>query len=181
VFDLKISERSKRYAQASLKATPSDFLGTLESEISSFIEILTQHDDLLTVFNSPIFTKGDKLHILQNISKKAGFSTHFYNGFSLFIQKGRAADLFEISHAFIRLCSQQRGEILVSLQSAYPISAADQEKIKSAITHSTGHKPIIRTKISPDLLGGIRLKVGSILIDDTIKGKLDKLQREIFA
>jgi F-type H+-transporting ATPase subunit delta len=81
-----------------------------------------------------------------------------------------------VIRAFESLVARQRGEISAQVTSARPLSAAETEELKHVLKSRLGREPKLEVTVDPSLLGGLRLKLGSRMIDSSLRTKLEGLR-----
>ena len=99
--------------------------------------------------------------------------------FRFLIQKRRFFYLEKVLSDFIEVCSKARGEIKAELFSAKELNETDISKIKEELSQNFGAKIQLNYKFDPSLIGGLVLKVGSTMVDNSIKNKLQQIQKQM--
>ena len=105
------------------------------------------------------------------------FSINLKNFFLLLIEKRRIFFVKKILESFLRLCSQKRGEIKASLVSSKKLSQDELERISKELSNTVGSSFKFDYKVDEELIGGLKLQLGSVMIDTSIKNKLKKYQQ----
>ena len=105
------------------------------------------------------------------------FSKNLKNFFSLLIKKRRIFFVRKIVVSFLKLCSKNRGEIKAALISSKELTATELENISKELSLSMGSTVKFDYKIDKDLIGGLKLQLGSFMIDTSIKNKLKKYEQ----
>jgi F-type H+-transporting ATPase subunit delta len=93
--------------------------------------------------------------------------------------KGRAAQLEEIANEFERLVADHEGIVHAELTTAVELSDAEAQKLLKQIEQASGRKVEATRAVDPDLIGGIVLQVGSHRLDASVRGRLDRLRRQL--
>ena len=93
------------------------------------------------------------------------------------MEKRRIFFIEKISTNFLKLCSKKRGEIKASLISSKELSQPELEKISKELSNAMGSVLIFDYKLDKDLIGGLKIQLGSVMIDTTIKNKLKKYEQ----
>jgi F-type H+-transporting ATPase subunit delta len=93
--------------------------------------------------------------------------------------KGRAAQLEEIAREFERLIAEHEGVVHAELTTAVELSDEEAGKLLSQIEKTSGRRVEASRKVDPDLIGGIVLQVGSHRLDASVRGRLERLRREL--
>ena len=95
------------------------------------------------------------------------------------VDKGRARQLEEIAREFERLAAEQEGIVRAELTTAVELSDAEAKKLLKQIEQASGQKVEATRSVDPDLIGGMILQVGSRRLDASVRGRLERLRREL--
>ena len=95
----------------------------------------------------------------------------------LLIEKRRIFFIKKITESFLKLCSKKRGEVKASLISSKELSSNELNEISKDLSQSMGSKIIFDYKVDKGLIGGLKLQVGSYMIDTSVKNKLKKFEQ----
>jgi F-type H+-transporting ATPase subunit delta len=101
------------------------------------------------------------------------------NFLRLLTEKGRVGEIEEIGHEFERLCAEEEGVLNVELTTAVELSDQDAKSIVRQIEESSGRKVEARRSVDPGLVGGLVLQIGSNRLDASVRGRLERLRREL--
>jgi len=93
--------------------------------------------------------------------------------------KGRMRYLEEIVEEFETLARQRLGEQVVVAESAYPLDDEEREALVDVLGRRVGKRVILREKVVPELMAGLRLKMGDLVMDASAKMRLEALEREL--
>ena len=174
------TETSERYSRALFEVGRET--GELEKIESDIINFQTLHNSSLELKNfieNPTNTIETQNKILILLSEKLSFSKNLKNFFLLLIQKRRIFFVKKIIESFLKLCSKKRGEIKASLISSKELSAVELENISKELSVSMGSTIKFNYKVDLDLIGGLKLQLGSFMIDTSIKSKLKKYEQKM--
>jgi F-type H+-transporting ATPase subunit delta len=97
----------------------------------------------------------------------------------LLIEKGRAGEIDEVGEEFERLAAREEGELSVELTTAFELSEDDARSIVGQIEEASGRTVEATRSVDPDLIGGIVLQAGSLRVDGSVRGRLERLEREL--
>jgi F-type H+-transporting ATPase subunit delta len=97
----------------------------------------------------------------------------------LLADKGRAAQLGEIAHEFERLVAEEEGVVRAELTTAVELSDDEASQLLRQVEEASGRKVEATRDVDPDLIGGIVLQVGSHRLDASVRGRLERLRREL--
>jgi F-type H+-transporting ATPase subunit delta len=172
------TETSERYSRALFEvAKESDELEKIETDIKNFQLIINGSLELQNFTQNPTQSINIQNIVIDLISKKLDFSKNTNNFLSLLIKKRRIFFVKKILESFLRLCSIKRGEVKASLISSKELSATELENISKELSLAMGSKIKFDYKINKDLIGGLKLQLGSFMIDTSIRNKLKKYEQ----
>ena len=172
------NETSERYSRALFEVSrDSDDLDKVENDIKNFKLIYDKNLEVRNFIKDPsqIITEQNKL--VNLISDKQNFSKNVQKFLLLLIEKRRIFFVNKIIESFLRLCSQKRGEIKASLISSKELSQTELNEISTDLSKSMGSTLKFDCKVDKELIGGLKLQLGSIMIDTSIKNKLKKYEQ----
>ena len=174
------TETSERYSRALFEVSKeADELDKIETDIKKFKSFYEESVELKNFIKNPTHTIETQNKILNLLVEKLSFSSNLKNFFLLLIKKRRIFFVKKIVDSFLRLCSKKRGEIKASLISSKELSSIELENISKEL--SSAMESIIKFdyKVDQDLIGGLKLQLGSFMIDTSIKNKLKKYEQEM--
>ena len=172
------TETSERYSRALFEVSrDSDDLDKVENDIKNFKLIYDKNPEVRNFIKDPsqIITEQNKL--VNLISDKLNFTKNVQKFLLLLIEKRRIFFVNKIIESFLRLCSQKRGEIKASLISSKELSQTELNDISLDLSKSMGSNLKFDYKVDKQLIGGLKLQLGSIMIDTSIKNKLKKYEQ----
>ena len=172
------TETSERYARALFEvAKESSELDKIENNLKFFLEIYNSSPDLISFIKNPTQTNQNQLTAINIISEKLNFSKTIKNFFSLLIEKRRIFYVKKIIQSFLKLCSDKRGEVKASLISSKKLSNEELNEISSQFSQSIGSKIKFDYSVDQNLIGGVKIQIGSLMVDTSIKNKLKKYEQ----
>lgn len=165
-----------RYANALFElAQDSRALDAVSADLSSLRKALETSPDLARLVRSPVFSAADQARALKAVLAKMGAGALTTKFVLLLASKRRLFALTGIIRGYESLVAKSRGETQAEVASARPLSGAEVKELTAALKSSLGKEPRLHTKVDPTLLGGLVVKVGSRMIDSSIRTKLDGL------
>ena len=174
------TETSERYSRALFEvAKEAAELEKIETDIKSFKFLLDNSPELKNFFSNPTQSINNQNNVNDLLSKKLSFSKNLNNFFSLLIEKRRIFFVSKIIDSFLKLCSRKRGEVKASLISSKELSEPELESISKDLSSSMGSIIKFDYKIDKELIGGLKLQLGSFMIDTSIKNKLKKFEQQM--
>ncbi len=148
----------------------------VEGELKNLRAAINDSADLKAFLKSPLYDRADQLAAITAIAEKAGFSQITQNFLKLVATNRRLFALPSMISAFLAMAADARGEVSASAVSAAPMSDEQIKSIRMEIESMIGKAVILETRVDPDLLGGLIVKVGSKMIDSSLRTKLNKLK-----
>ena len=174
------TETSERYARALFEVSKdARELEKIEADIKIFKSLLDNNLELKNFIENPTNTIEIQNKVLNLLSEKLSLSKNLKNFFLLLIEKKRIFFAKKILDSFLRLCSKKRGEIKASLISSKELSSIELEKISNELSTSMRATIKLDYKVDQDLIGGLKLQLGSFMIDTSIKNKLKKYEQQM--
>lgn len=173
---LKHSELAGRYAKAlfSLGKELSQ-LDQIEQSLEQLRSIYDQSADFRTFVNNPAIPLDSKESTLDALFKKFNGNDTTRKFCKALAQNGRISLLPLCIQQFQTLLTEDRGQITTEIISAAPIQESQITAITSALKKALDKEITVITKIDPSILGGIIIKVGSQMLDSSVKGMLEEL------
>ena len=170
------SESARRYAKALFDlAQEKGVLADVHRDFAEFTGMISENKDLARLIASPTYSRDEKTTALQNIATSANLPGLLKNFLGVMASNGRAIDIPATQTAFDTLYAEQRGVQRAIARTAKPMDADQQKRIESILAKAVGGDVELTTEVDPDLIGGIQLRIGSKLIDASLKAKLDRM------
>ena len=174
------TETSERYSRAVFEvAKDAGELEKIEADIKSLQLLLISSVELKNFFHNPTQSKDNQNNVIKLLAKKFNFSKNLKNFLFLLIEKRRIFFVEKIINSFLKLCSLKRGEVKASLISSKELSQTELESISKDLSSSMGSTIKFDYKVDKDLIGGLKLQLGSFMVDTSIKNKLKKYEQQL--
>jgi F-type H+-transporting ATPase subunit delta len=152
-------------------------LAQVHEALSDFAAATAESPDLSAVLRNPELESRAKAAILADLAgDEEPLFTHFLQ---VVAEKGRAAELEEIAKEFERLMAREERRLTVELTTARELTDAEAETILRQIEEAAGRKVEATRKVDPELVGGIVLQAGSLRVDASVRGRLERLRHEL--
>ncbi len=166
-----------RYATAVFElAQEEKSIETLEKDFTAIRGALASSVDLARLVRSPVFSRDEQARAVRAVLEKMSVSTLCRNFVLLLAAKRRLFALVDIMRAFDNMVAKMRGEIRATVTSARALDDGQVAELKSVLKSKLGREPRIETKVDPSLLGGLVVKVGSRMIDSSLRTKLNGIR-----
>ena len=172
------TETSERYSRALFEvANETNELDNTENDVKNFQLLFKSSQEIRNFIKNPTQSIKVQNSVINLLSDKIGFSKNLKNFFLLLVEKRRIFFVYKIFENFLRLCSQKRGEVKASLISYKELSKTELDTISKDLSTSMGSSIIFDYKVDKELIGGLKLQLGSFMIDTSIKNKLQKYEQ----
>ncbi len=166
-----------RYAAALFEIAKDDKqLPQVESDVKSLQAMLESSEDLRRLVRSPVISAEDQAKALTAILGKAGVSALTAKFLKLIARNRRLFAVGDMFKNFRALLARERGEVSANVASAHPLGDEQMNALKDALKAQVGKDVQIHTRVDPNLLGGLVVKVGSRMIDSSLRTKLNNLK-----
>jgi F-type H+-transporting ATPase subunit delta len=152
-------------------------LDVVHAELGEFVAAIRDVPELRTVLTNPELDTQDKEGVLGEILGDADELTR--NFVLLATGKGRAAELEEIYVEFDALVAAVERRLTVELTTAYELSDEEAASILRKIEAASGRSVEATRRVDPGLIGGIVLQAGSLRVDASVRGRLERLRHEL--
>ena len=174
------TETSERYSRALFEvAKESGEIDKIEQDIINFQFLLNSSLETKNFIHNPTLSKDNQNNVLNLLAEKLNFSKNLKNFMFLLIEKRRIFFVEKIIDSFVKLCSQKRGELKASLISSKELSKAEIEVISKDLSSLMGSTIKFDYKVDKNLIGGLKLQLGSFMIDTSIKNKLKQFEQNM--
>ena len=172
-----VSGVAERYATALFElAAEAGKLDAVAADADRFDALLAESPDLVRLVRSPVFTPDDQLKAVTAVLDRAGISGLVANFVKLTARNRRLFAVPDMFRGYRRLLAAHRGEASAEVVSAETLSASQLADLKAALAEVTGKDVRVDAKVDASLIGGLIVKVGSRMIDTSLKTKLNALK-----
>ena len=168
------------YSQALFElANESNSANDVENQVSSILELVRTSEDIKEFIKDPTNKIQDQLKIINAISDQFKFNKLLKKFLGFIVTKRKFFYIEKILNDFLFICSNSRGEIQAELSAAKNLNEIEINNIKVELSSTFGSNIKLNHKHDPSLIGGLILKVGSTMIDTSIKSKLQKIEKKM--
>ena len=172
-----VSGVAGRYATALFEiATETSAVDAIEGDLNTLSAALGESADLRDVCTSPIYSRDDQGKAMAAVAAAMGLGPIVTNTILLMASKRRLFVLTDVIKGFKALAADARGEITAEVTSAQPLNDAQRDALAAALKASVGSDVVLNTTVDESLIGGLVVKVGSRMIDTSVRAKLASLQ-----
>jgi F-type H+-transporting ATPase subunit delta len=172
-------ERVEAYARAMVEVARGEGpLADIEDDLFRFARTFESSDDLRIALTDPSLPVERRLAVVEELAggKALAASTALL---SLVVAAGRAGDLPAIVDRFVELAVAERKREVAEVRSALPLDAEQQTRLAAALSRATGKDVEVKLIVDPTVLGGVVARVGDVVIDGSVRHRLEQLKEQL--
>ena len=149
----------------------------MHAQLNELREAIESNEELQDLLGNPEADTRLKADVLADVAQ--GADELVVNFVRLLAEKGRAAELGEIADELDTLVAKEQRILDVELTTAHELTDAEFQSILDQIESASGRKVQAERKVDPDLIGGIVLQAGSLRLDASVRGRLERLRQQL--
>ncbi|HEX5078774.1 MAG TPA: F0F1 ATP synthase subunit delta [Geminicoccaceae bacterium] len=166
-----------RYALALFElARDGGQLDPVAGDLAAFKAMLDDSADLRRLIRSPVITREDQGKALAALSKRAGFAELTSKFLGVLAEHRRLYVLPEVIEAYRTMLAEHKGEVGAELVSAVPLQEQQVATLREQLSAAVGKQVSLSARVDPGLLGGLVVRVGSRMLDASLRTKLRQLE-----
>lgn len=171
-------EAARVYAEALFEAgRDKGKLDALQSQLGQFVDVVERNRDLQVFLFSPYLSSADKKEGLRRAI--SGAEPELINFLDLLVEKHRMPEVFRIRRELDELWKKENRRLDVTVTSAVELDPAVVQKIGQEVERQTGEAVELSSRVDDAILGGIVLQVGNMVLDASIRSRLEKLRKSV--
>lgn len=173
-----MEEIAQVYARSLFEvAKEHDELDEVHEQLGEFADALDENRELQVFFFSPYFSSEEKKEGIDKVIE--GGNERFVNFLKLVAERHRVPAVFRIRREFDELWRAENQLLVVRITSAIELDEELVKTIGSRIEEQTGQRIDLDANVDPDVIGGLVLRVGNMVMDASVHGRLQRLKREV--
>lgn len=157
-------------------ASEQGHVASVEADLTAISRLVAESPDFARFLRSPVIVSDDKASAMNAILARANAGIVTANFVRVVARNGRLFALPTIIAAFRALAAQSRGEVSAEVTSATPLTAAQVDNLAETLKGKIGKTVTLEQHVDPSLIGGLVVKVGSQMIDSSLKTKLSAMK-----
>ena len=167
---------SGRYATALFElARDANSINAVEKSMRAIAQAVRESADLKALTSNPVLSRSDAKKAIAAVAKAMKLDALTAKTLGVLADNRRLNETAAVARAFSTLAAAHRGEVTAEVTSAHALSAAQTKALLASLKSRVGSTVAIQTKVDPSLLGGLTVKIGSQMIDNSIKTRLNTL------
>ncbi|MDQ8729540.1 F0F1 ATP synthase subunit delta [Bradyrhizobium sp. LHD-71] len=172
-----VSGVAGRYATALFElARDEKSVDTVKADLDVFDRMIAENADLARLVRSPVFTADEQLKAVSAVLDKAGIGGTSAKFLKVLTANRRLFTVRDVIRAFGVLVARFKGEATAEVTVAEQLSDKNLEALKSALKSVTGKDVDLKVKVDPAIIGGLVVKVGSRMVDSSLRTKLNSIK-----
>ena len=158
-------------------ATEAKAVEKVEKDLRELQSMIDLSDDLKSLLENPLVNRDQQQKALQALAAKAGFQKLTSQFIGVLSENRRLAALPAIIGACNDELAKSRGVVAAKVETAYALTPAQTKQLEEQLAAAMGSNVTLNVSVNKDLLGGMIVTVGSRMVDDSVKRKLERLRR----
>jgi F-type H+-transporting ATPase subunit delta len=173
-----VQEIADVYARSLFEvAQQEDSLDEIHEQLGEFADAVDGYRDLQVFLFSPYFSAQEKKESLGKLVE--GADDNLFRFLELLAERHRMPVIFRVRRAFDELWAEERKRLEVEITSAMELDDDTVESIGKRIEEQTGRDVQLSARVDEDVLGGIVLRVGNMVLDASVRARLERLRRQV--
>jgi F-type H+-transporting ATPase subunit delta len=173
---------AERYAQALFElGVESGTLSALADKLSDFALTYGSSRELRGALNNPVLSNEQRKALVSEVARKLGVPEIGIKGLLFMSQRGRLPALGATVQRLTELADEKNGILRASVTTATSMPESYYQSLSSQLSAATQKKIVLERSVDDDLVGGAIARVGDMLIDGSVRGKLQKLERDLLS
>ncbi len=173
-----MEEIARVYAEALFEvARDHDKLDAIREQLGQFADAMHESRELQVFFFSPYLSSAEKRDGIEKVLD--GAEPEFVNFLGLLVEKHRMPAIFRIRRRFDELWARENRRLEVTVISAVELDPGIVEKVGAEIERQTDLQVQLESRVDEGILGGLILKVGNMVLDASIRNRLERLRKEV--
>ncbi len=171
---------AQRYATAVFElAKEEGAIAAVEKDLDALNAALADSSDLAAMIQSPVYSRSEQARAISKLAGKMGLSVPVAGALGVMAEKRRLFVLPQLLAALRQAIAEDKGEVTADVTAAKAMTKAQQDKLAKALKASVGKDVNINLAVDESLIGGLVVKVGSKMIDSSIRSRLNALQNSM--
>lgn len=172
-----VASLAERYAAALFElADERHALDAVAGDLRELRTMLQQSHDLARLLRSPVLSREDQAKAIAALSERAGLSELTRDFLGVVAGNRRLFAVPAMIEAYLNQLAERRGEVTAEITTAQPLNETQQNTLGEQLRRAVGRRVTVDLRVDPSLLGGMIVKVGSRMIDGSLKSRLHRLQ-----
>lgn len=174
---MRSAAAARRYARALFAlARETDSVDSVRAELGALAQVLDENHEVRNAVFRPLHPSAERRAVLQSLCDQLGSSATVRNFCAFLVDQRRVIEFQAVCDAFAELADQAAGRVRARVVSASPLSDAQQERLRRALSARTGRNVELDVALDRALLGGAVASVGGLVFDGSLRTQLEQLR-----
>lgn len=169
---------ARRYAKALIDLMGDEAPRAAE-KLAAFSQALSEHPGLSQVLTNPAFSREERAKVLSDVAGKLGISSPLDRFLQVLVERRSLPYLPAMLDCLQEILDERAGRVRVKVVSAVPLDAEATAQLEAALSSSLEKKVVLLPRVDPDILAGLSLEVGSVVVDGTLRTQIEKLRARL--
>lgn len=175
-----MSEVADRYARAIFEVgEEASKLATVAEHVNELAQTYARSPELRATLNDPAHDDATRTRVLAAVASRVGACPEAVNALRVLMARGRLDELPAIAAKLMQLADEKVGVLRASVRSAQPLNDAHVGQLQSELEKVTGRRVVLERATDPSLISGLVLRIGSQVIDGSLRGRLEEFERKL--
>ncbi len=171
---------AKRYASALAElATEAESLDTVHGELNGFIELINATPALASRLTNPTEPESVQRALIATYVDQSGCSKLTANFLNLLVAKRRIGLIEAMAAAFNQVVEERSGRLTVQVRTPKELTATHSKQLNTTLSQITGKEVQLDIQLEPDLLGGMVVQIGSVMMDYSLRNRINRLHAQM--
>lgn len=175
---MKNRKIARRYARV-LFELAGDRGEEIHQRLRAFARLLAESRELRELLLSPAFRAEERRKVMAQILKQLNWGPPLDRFFGILVNNRRLHLLDDIAGVFLDMIDRQAGRVRVRVESAKTLAPELQRALEAALSGMAGGRVVLEARLAPELLAGLKLEIGQLTIDGSLRRKLDNLRESL--
>jgi len=153
----------------------------IAKQLDGFAQIYRESAEFRDAMRTPVFSLTDKREILAQVVTRAMGADTTRRFLYTLLDAGRIDEIEGVAEAFNEILDQVDGRMRAEVSSAVPLEAGDVTRIQTSLERLTSKKVTVTSTVVPELLGGIRIQMGNVVLDGSVRTQLNRMREQLLA
>jgi F-type H+-transporting ATPase subunit delta len=173
------SPRVEAYANALLEVSRAEgHLADIQDELFRFARTFEGSDELRSALTDPVLPRERRIAVVEDLLGGKALQTSAALA-SFIVAAGRASELPAIVDRFVELAAAEQRRAVAEVRSAIELTSEQTDRLREALNRATGKDVEVKVVVDPSVLGGIVARVGDVVIDGSVRHRLEQLREQI--
>lgn len=177
---IRVSAIAHRYGHVLYKiAAEGDIFDPLLKDLDTFVRLLAENPELERIFHNPLIRRREAISLVETFGEKLKLHPVMINFLKVLALRKRLPEIVGIFEAYKFELSHARKQVVAKITTPHELSPAYQKRFAEVLQKKTGKNIKLEIDLDPTLMGGIIIRIESVVVDASLKSRLSKIQHTL--